>query len=115
LSITGTDGKGERQLAVYKVLSFASSLVAAWSPDGKTIVHTIDRTDDTGSYVTLIATPVQTGAKEVFTAPRWQYVTGAAWTVDGQGLVLNAQIGPEAASSNIFRFPLGSPAKLRTI
>ena len=112
LSITGTDGKGERQLAAYKVPSFAWSLVAAWSPDGKTIVHTINRTDDTGSYVTLIATPAQTEAKEVFTASRWQYVTGAAWTVDGQGLVLNAADRTSSGQLWYLPFPVGEPRQI---
>ena len=63
--------------------------LAAWSPDGKTIVASVFSQADNNTYLVEVA--VEDGTEKLIDSPPWLRVSGMAWLPDGSGLILSGR------------------------
>jgi len=106
LVVANADGTGEREIAVRKAGYGFSPDGPSWSPDGKQIASGVINHDPStgGSYSTVIAVEVETGAERPITSQKWCVgcVGQVAWLADGSGLLLLA-FNPRLSSTQIWQ------------
>jgi serine/threonine protein kinase len=90
LVLANADGSEERTLASQAGNGACSFAGPAWLPDGKSIACSAGKTDQTGSYSTVVAVEVADGSVRPLTAQKWREIGRMVWLKDGQGLILTA-------------------------
>ena len=83
LIIRSVEGSEEKDLASGPISEQLNDV--AWSPDGKTIVSSVNQPGDALSG--LVAIDVETGRRKVFVTSKEQYFTRPVWLPDGKGLL----------------------------
>ncbi|HEU4390722.1 MAG TPA: winged helix-turn-helix domain-containing protein [Blastocatellia bacterium] len=91
LTLSNTDGSGERELITNETKLAYRSNAPAWSPDGARVVVA------TGSG-RLLAISAATGEETELKAPRWRAIFNTLWMPDGQHLIVSAREGNETVS-----------------
>jgi serine/threonine protein kinase/Tol biopolymer transport system component len=117
LMIAGIDGAGARALAtrrfpeVFAPIFFAGP---AWSPDGSTIVATIDGAK-LAKGAAIVAFDVKSGAARQLTDRRWYMLGQAAWLPDMRGIVITGSRDADPAPQQrvwLVPYPTGTPRRL---
>jgi eukaryotic-like serine/threonine-protein kinase len=104
LSIRSLDTGEERALASGPMNQQLSDL--AWSPDGKTIVSTVNQPGDAWSG--LVAVDVQSGKQNLFSTSSDLYFERPLWLPDGSGLLVLADQPYGAQTQIVFvAYPSG--------
>jgi len=91
LLVANNDGTAERTIGSRKLPARMSLVGPAWSPDGKSIVYSVDSVDGALSYVTLIERQLGDGSEKRITSKQWWRVERLVWMRDGSGLILVAR------------------------
>jgi eukaryotic-like serine/threonine-protein kinase len=97
LFIANMDGSGEQKLATRKIPG-NFWIGADWSPDGKIIACVAVNLATEGTYMSVVAVPVEGGAQtpitseaqKPITSQRWYAIERIAWLSDGSGLIMRA-------------------------
>jgi eukaryotic-like serine/threonine-protein kinase len=62
----------------------------AWSPDGNTIVSSLERRDSNIAYVQMVCVRVSDGEQSPLGSWKWAWAGQASWLGDGRGVIVNA-------------------------
>ena len=89
LMVANTDGTSTRQLASRQQPEYFDAIRngPAWSPDGKVIAVTLNRTDDAGQHDFIMGINPNDGSETPIASQRWWSVTRMKWLPDGSGLL----------------------------
>jgi serine/threonine protein kinase len=102
LIIRSVEGSEEKDLASGPIREQLSDV--AWSPDGKTIVSTMNQPGDAISGV--VAIDVETGRRKLFVTSKKEYFSRPAWLPDGRGLLV---LGDDAFGAHTQIFVISYP------
>ncbi len=102
LLLANADGSGERTLVPPTVPAACSFAGAAWSPDGRSIVCGVGKSDQTGFYKTVIAVDATDGSVKPITNQKWREVGRMTWLPDGSGLILNGSENGRRSPSQLW-------------
>ena len=102
LIIRSVEGSEEKDLASGPIREQLSDV--AWSPDGKTIVSTMNQPGDAISGV--VAIDVETGRRKLFVTSKKEYFSRPEWLPDGRGLLV---LGDDAFGAHTQIFVISYP------
>lgn len=110
--VADADGSNERVIAT-RSLPGGFAGTPALAPDGRSVAVGVSRTDETGSYASLIELGVDDGAEKSITAERWTSLGSFAWLPDKSGIVFTASAEGESESQIWFAsYPSGAVQKI---
>ena len=105
LILSSLEGSGERTLVSRKHPDrFGYASAPAWSPDGKLIAATIEKSDPQGHYMNLITIRVKDAGQTTLSPERWQFVERMVWLADSSGVLMIGQ-NPDSTFQQIWNIP----------